>query len=77
MPGVVAGGLLVLIPALGSFLTPDLLGGAKTTLLGNLVQNQFTTGRDWPFGAAASILLLLGTFVALLCHLRSNDGVAA
>jgi spermidine/putrescine transport system permease protein len=70
MPGVVAGGLLVFIPALGSFLTPDLLGGAKTTLLGNLVQNQFTTGRDWPFGSAASVLLLAGTFVALLWHLR-------
>ena len=72
MPGVVAGGLLVFIPALGSFLTPDLLGGAKTTLLGNLVQNQFTTGRDWPFGSAASILLLAGTFIALLWHLKNN-----
>ena len=76
MPGVVAGGLLVFIPALGSFLTPDLLGGAKTTLLGNLVQNQFTTGRDWPFGAAASILLLVGTFIALLWHLRSHARLA-
>lgn len=73
MPGIVAGGLLVFIPALGSFLTPDLLGGAKTTLLGNLVQNQFTTGRDWPFGAAASMLLLAGTFVALLWHLRRQE----
>jgi spermidine/putrescine transport system permease protein len=72
MPGVVAGGLLVLIPSLGSFLTPDLLGGAKTTLLGNLVQNQFTTGRDWPFGSAMSLLLLLVTFVALFWHLRGN-----
>lgn len=74
MPGIVAGGLLVFIPALGSFLTPDLLGGAKTTLLGNLVQNQFTTGRDWPFGAAVSVLLLAGTFLALLWHLRKNEG---
>lgn len=73
MPGVVAGGLLVLIPALGSFLTPDLLGGAKTTLLGNLIQNQFTTGRDWPFGAAASVLLLVGTFIALVWHLKRSD----
>lgn len=72
MPGVVAGGLLVFIPALGSFLTPDLLGGAKTTLLGNLVQNQFTTGRDWPFGAAVSLLLLAGTFLALLWHLKQH-----
>jgi spermidine/putrescine transport system permease protein len=78
MPGVIAGGLLVFIPALGSFLTPDLLGGAKTSLLGNLIQNQFTTGRDWPFGAAASMLLLVGTFVALWWHLKRQDraGVA-
>lgn len=76
MPGVVAGALLVFIPALGSFLTPDLLGGAKTTLLGNLVQNQFTTGRNWPFGSAASILLLAGTFLALLWHLKSNERLA-
>ena len=70
MPGVTAGALLVFVPALGSFLTPDLLGGAKTTLLGNLVQAQFTTGRNWPFGSAASMLLLAGTFVALLWQLR-------
>lgn len=75
MPGVVAGALLVFIPALGSFLTPDLLGGAKTTLLGNLIQNQFTTARNWPFGAAASMLLLVGTFVALLWHLRRRDAL--
>jgi spermidine/putrescine transport system permease protein len=74
MPGVVAGGLLVFIPALGSFLTPDLLGGAKTTLLGNLVQSQFTTGRDWPFGAAVSVLLLAGTSAALLWHLKRTAG---
>ena len=40
-------------------MTPDLLGGGKTVMLGNLVQNQFTTARDWPFGAAASMVLLL------------------
>jgi spermidine/putrescine transport system permease protein len=73
MPGVVAAALLVFIPSLGSFLTPDLLGGAKTSLLGNLIQAQFTTARDWPFGSAASLLLLLGTFAALAWHLRRRD----
>lgn len=73
MPGVVAAALLVFIPSLGSFLTPDLLGGAKTSLLGNLIQAQFTTARDWPFGSAASLLLLLGTFAALVWHLRRRD----
>lgn len=58
MPGVVAGGLLIFIPCLGAYLTPDLLGGGKSVMLGNVVQNQFTTARDWPFGSAISIVLL-------------------
>lgn len=57
-PGIVAGSVLVFIPCLGAYLTPDLLGGGRSVLVGNLVQNQFTTARDWPFGAAASILLM-------------------
>jgi len=58
-PGIIAGAVLVFIPCLGAFLTPDLLGGGRTVLVGNLVQNQFTTGRDWPFGSAVSALLML------------------
>ena len=58
-PGIVAGALLVFIPCLGAYLTPDLMGGGKTVMLGNLVQNQFTASRDWPFGAAVSLLLML------------------
>ena len=58
-PGAVAGSLLVFIPCLGAYLTPDLMGGGKTVMIGNLVQNQFTTARDWPFGAAFSLLLML------------------
>jgi spermidine/putrescine transport system permease protein len=57
-PGIVAGTVLVFIPCLGAYLTPDLLGGGRSVLVGNLVQNQFTTARDWPFGAAVSILLI-------------------
>ena len=57
-PGMLAGSILVFIPSLGAFLTPDLLGGGHTVLVGNLVQNQFTTARDWPFGSAISILLM-------------------
>jgi spermidine/putrescine transport system permease protein len=75
MPGVVAGALLVFIPALGAFVTPDLLGGAKSALLGNLIQDQFTAARNWPFGSAASMLLLLGTYLALRVHLRHRDQV--
>ncbi len=57
--GMMAGSLLVFIPCLGAYLTPDLLGGGKTVMIGNLVQNQFTMARDWPFGSALSILLLM------------------
>jgi len=73
LPGVIAGSLLVFIPALGAFLTPDLLGGAKTMMLGNLVQNQFGAARNWPFGAAISFALMGVVFVALLLWLRVRD----
>ncbi len=57
-PGIVAGCVLVFIPCLGAYLTPDLMGGGKTVMLGNLVQNQFTAARDWPFGAAISLVFM-------------------
>jgi spermidine/putrescine transport system permease protein len=72
MPGIIAGAVLVFIPCLGAYLTPDLLGGGKTVMLGNLVQNQFTTARDWPFGSAASLLLMLGSAVLLALLMRSR-----
>jgi spermidine/putrescine transport system permease protein len=77
LPGVAAGSLLVFIPALGAFLTPDLLGGAKTMMLGNLVQNQFGPARNWPFGAAISFALMGVVFVGLLAWLRVRDAEAA
>ncbi len=57
MPGIVAGSVLVFIPCLGAYLTPDLLGGGKSIMIGNIVQNQFTSARDWPFGSALSLVL--------------------
>jgi spermidine/putrescine transport system permease protein len=63
--GMFAGGLLVFIPCLGAYLTPDLMGGGKTVMVGNLVQNQFTTARDWPFGSALSLLLMAVVLVLL------------
>lgn len=57
MPGILAGSILVFIPCLGAYLTPDLMGGGKSIMIGNLVQNQFTTARDWPFGSALSLVL--------------------
>lgn len=58
MPGVVAGSMLVFIPCLGAFVTPALLGGGKTLMIGNLIQLQFGPSRNWPFGASISIVLL-------------------
>jgi spermidine/putrescine transport system permease protein len=58
-PGILAGSVLVFIPCLGAYITPDLMGGGKTVMLGNLVQNQFTAARDWPFGAALALLFML------------------
>ena len=58
MPGITAGAILVFIPCLGAYLTPDLLGGGRTILIGNLIQNQFTAARDWPFGSAVSLALM-------------------
>jgi spermidine/putrescine transport system permease protein len=71
-PGIVAGSVLVFIPCLGAYLTPDLLGGGKTVMLGNLVQNQFTTARDWPFGSAVSLALMLASALLLAVLMRSR-----
>ncbi len=70
---MVAGSLLVFIPALGSFLTTDLLGGAKEMMIGNLVQNQFASARNWPFGSAASFVLMVTVLAAVLLYLRTRD----
>ena len=72
-PGIVAGSVLVFIPCLGAYLTPDLLGGGRTVLVGNLVQNQFTTARDWPFGAAVSIALMALVTLVLVVFLRRES----
>ncbi|MCE2521522.1 MAG: ABC transporter permease [Alphaproteobacteria bacterium] len=71
MPGIVAGCMLVYIPSLGAFIAPDLLGGGKRLLLGSLVQFQFATARNWPFGAAIAMVLLAFVVVALMMYARS------
>jgi spermidine/putrescine transport system permease protein len=65
MPGVVTGIILVFIPCLGSFLTPDMLGGANAIMIGNVIERQFKAANDWPFGSALSFLLMYVTFAAL------------
>jgi spermidine/putrescine transport system permease protein len=70
-PGIRAAAILVFVPCLGTYLTSDLLGGSKTILIGNLVQNQFTASRDWPFGAAISIVLI-AVAMALMFAVRRH-----
>jgi spermidine/putrescine transport system permease protein len=70
VPGMIAGTILTFIPAMGMFVVPDILGGAKTILIGNVIRNQFLTARDWPFGAAASMVLMLMTMVLTLYYTR-------
>lgn len=71
-PGIAAGVVLVFIPCLGAYLTPDLLGGGKTVLVGNLIQNQFTTSRDWSFGSAISLALMAAVMVLLMIAVRGK-----
>lgn len=59
MPGIVSGTILVFVPSIGLFYIPDLMGGSKVLLIGNLIRNQFLVSRDWPFGAALSIMMIL------------------
>jgi spermidine/putrescine transport system permease protein len=77
MPGIVAGSLLVFVPALGSFLTPDLLGGAKQLMIGNLIQNQFASARNWPFGSAASLVMLTLVLPGVVAWLRLRERSSA
>ena len=70
VPGMIAGTILTFIPAMGMFVVSNLLGGAKTILIGNVIQNQFLTARDWPFGAAASMVLMILTMVFTLYYTR-------
>jgi spermidine/putrescine transport system permease protein len=72
-PGIRAAAILVFVPCLGTYLTSDLLGGSKTILIGNLVQNQFTASRDWPFGAAASLALMVVAMMLLFAVRRRGE----
>jgi spermidine/putrescine transport system permease protein len=70
MPGIIAGSIIVFIPSLGAYVTPDLMGGARVSLLGNLLQQQFMTVRDWPFGSALSFIMMAVMLAATLVYFR-------
>ena len=70
-PGVIAGSILVFIPALGAYVTPRILGGGRNMMIGNFIELQFGQGRNWPLGAALSVLLLVIVTVALMFYVRA------
>ena len=70
LPGIAAGSVLVFIPSLGNFIVPDLLGGAKVMMIGNLIEQQFLSARNWPFGAALSVMMMAVMFLLILIYLR-------
>lgn len=74
LPGLSVGVILTFVPAMGMFVVPDLLGGAKYMLIGNLIQQQFGASRDWAFGAAISMGLMLLTLLSLYLYRRKSSG---
>lgn len=74
--GVISGCILVFVPCLGAYITPDLLGGAKSLMMGNLIQMQFLAARDWPFGAALSFLVMGIVLLLLYASARAQESEA-
>lgn len=72
-PGIIAGCLLVFIPSLGAFIAPDLLGGGKQLMIGNLIALQFQGSRNWPFGAALGMVLMAMIFIVLIVFSKRNS----
>ena len=70
IPGVVAGSMLVFIPSLGAFVTPAILGGGKSLMIGNIISNQFLAAQDWPFGSALSMVMMIAMLIATLLYFR-------
>lgn len=75
LPGLSVGIILTFVPAMGMFVVPDLLGGAKYMLVGNLIQQQFGASRDWPFGAAISMGLMVLTMISLQLYRRRSKEI--
>ncbi len=81
LPGIVAGSILVFLPSLGAFYIPEILGGAKSMLIGNFIKNQFLVARDWPLGAAAStfltllLILLLGMYRLVNAYTHNKQDI--
>ena len=75
-PGIVAGCILVFIPSIGAYVTPRLLGGGKSLMLGNLIANQFGQARNWPLGSAMALFLMAVVMIALVFYVRNQTAQA-
>jgi spermidine/putrescine transport system permease protein len=74
LPGIIAGCLLVFIPALGAYVTPLILGGGTHLLIGDLIAQQFGVGRNWPLGSAQALILMAVVLIALFFYVRATSG---
>ncbi len=72
MPGIVGGAIITFIPSIGAYVTPDLLGGAKAMMVGNLLQQQFLEVRDWPFGSAVGFILMVTVLLGTMLYFRTG-----
>lgn len=70
LPGIVGGSIIVFIPSLGNFIVPSLLGGAKVVMIGNLIEQQFLSARNWPFGSALGMMVMAAVLVLLMVYVR-------
>ncbi len=77
LPGIISGVIITFIPTLGSFLTPDLLGGTDSQMIANVIERQFKSANDWPFGSALSFILMYVTFFALALRAVTSRGRSA
>jgi spermidine/putrescine transport system permease protein len=74
LPGIIAGCLLVFIPALGAYVTPLILGGGTHLMIGDLIAQQFGSGRNWPLGSALALILMAAVLIALFFYVRNTTG---
>jgi spermidine/putrescine transport system permease protein len=72
LPGVVAALVLVFVPVVGAFITPDIMGGGKVEMIGTLINRQFGTARNWPFGSSISLVLMVFVLVGVIAYFRSG-----
>lgn len=78
LPGIVGGSIITFIPALGNFIVPSVLGGAKVLMIGNLIEQQFLSARNWPFGSALAMMVMAAVLCLLVAQLRlARNGEAA